>query len=562
MVPLGQDSFYHATRILDATGSRHASVFQFDPYIHAPEGNWVNWPWAYDGLLATIVVSAQWMGVQAEDLEVLAYAPLVWIPVNVGLCLLLANLLGFPFALRLALLIAFVCNPLVRSSQGVGMLDHHQAEQALFLATMCTWLAWQKRPRQNHLAFLAGFIPGFAPAIHTSLFLCLPPIALATLLCWNRNRLPPAANSLMFAAGIIVGITCATLPAAFPADRLFVHHTLSWFHIAAVCATAAGVVLLCSLKYSRGRLITLIAAALAATAVFASFLGEGFSYIAGTEKAVTQVTESSSYVARWLGGKLATREFLSLYTPWAMLLPLSLAGCALGLIRSRDPVTLGFFAFALFGLALLSGQFRFHVFGDVFLAAIPLFAASVYIGSKHRGLAWSAPALATLFTIPVIPTLLAAPPVALDEDYPVLLHVYQAADKLCRLDAGVIAANPNDGHYLRFHTDCPVVANNFLVDELARAKVAQSEEIMAAAAANQSLSSYDPWLQYLLVRVFFSDIRMAETQPGSAPRIELLRTRPTALDNLELVWESPMVVTLGGTDVPLARIFRVKHPPG
>ncbi len=37
--PIGPDSFYHATRILDAV--RTGELYQFDSRIHAPEGTWI-----------------------------------------------------------------------------------------------------------------------------------------------------------------------------------------------------------------------------------------------------------------------------------------------------------------------------------------------------------------------------------------------------------------------------------------------------------------------------------------------------------------------------------------
>ena len=46
-IPVGNDSFYHARRIIDAAISERG-FYQFDTMIHVPEGSWLNWPWAYD----------------------------------------------------------------------------------------------------------------------------------------------------------------------------------------------------------------------------------------------------------------------------------------------------------------------------------------------------------------------------------------------------------------------------------------------------------------------------------------------------------------------------------
>ena len=45
-LPFGNDSFYHAARILDAAvGPR--GFYQFDVTTHVPEGSWVSWSWAW-----------------------------------------------------------------------------------------------------------------------------------------------------------------------------------------------------------------------------------------------------------------------------------------------------------------------------------------------------------------------------------------------------------------------------------------------------------------------------------------------------------------------------------
>src|SRR5688572_33411855 len=44
-LPRGNDSFYHARRILDAAvGTR--GFYQFDERLHVPDGAWISWPWA------------------------------------------------------------------------------------------------------------------------------------------------------------------------------------------------------------------------------------------------------------------------------------------------------------------------------------------------------------------------------------------------------------------------------------------------------------------------------------------------------------------------------------
>ena len=59
--PMGNDSFYHAARILEAVQDP-AAFFQFDPKIHAPEGSLLVWPWGYDYFMAKLVGAALTIG--------------------------------------------------------------------------------------------------------------------------------------------------------------------------------------------------------------------------------------------------------------------------------------------------------------------------------------------------------------------------------------------------------------------------------------------------------------------------------------------------------------------
>jgi len=80
-IPVGNDSFYHARRIIDAAiGVR--GFYQFDTMIHVPEGSWLNWPWAYDYLLALALRGALWVRPDVQAMKFLAFVPVFWVFVN------------------------------------------------------------------------------------------------------------------------------------------------------------------------------------------------------------------------------------------------------------------------------------------------------------------------------------------------------------------------------------------------------------------------------------------------------------------------------------------------
>src|SRR6478609_9022256 len=72
-LPVGHDAFYHGRRILDAIATGH--LYQFDPLMHVPGGDWVTWPWAYDTVLADAVRVILFVFHEARPDAVLMHLP-------------------------------------------------------------------------------------------------------------------------------------------------------------------------------------------------------------------------------------------------------------------------------------------------------------------------------------------------------------------------------------------------------------------------------------------------------------------------------------------------------
>jgi asparagine N-glycosylation enzyme membrane subunit Stt3 len=80
-LPVGNDSFYHARRILDAA-QLPGGLYQFDPSIHVPEGSWLTWPWAYDWSMAGSLQLMQWLRPTTDAMAFLTHVPVYWVFVN------------------------------------------------------------------------------------------------------------------------------------------------------------------------------------------------------------------------------------------------------------------------------------------------------------------------------------------------------------------------------------------------------------------------------------------------------------------------------------------------
>jgi len=127
-LPADQDSFYHARRILDAIPDP-LMMYQFDPRIHAPEGSWITWPWAYDMMMAFIGRGLMALTGAKDPMSVLAFVAPAWVFVNAAILLGVARRLGLSLPLQAIALLCYALSSLTRTLHRVGMLDHHYVEQ-------------------------------------------------------------------------------------------------------------------------------------------------------------------------------------------------------------------------------------------------------------------------------------------------------------------------------------------------------------------------------------------------------------------------------------------------
>src|SRR5688572_1259000 len=131
-LPRGNDSFYHARRILDAAiGSR--GFYQFDDRLHVPDGAWIPWPWAYDWLMAKATQLALRIDPTLDPVAFISYVPVAWIFVNAALFLAMARAIGLSRQMQLLAMLCFALSPLTQLLHSIGMVDHHYIELTFVL---------------------------------------------------------------------------------------------------------------------------------------------------------------------------------------------------------------------------------------------------------------------------------------------------------------------------------------------------------------------------------------------------------------------------------------------
>jgi hypothetical protein len=499
-LPRGNDSFYHARRILDAAvGPR--GFYQFDERLHAPDGAWIPWPWGYDWLMAKATQLALMLAPNVDPAAFIAYVPVAWVLVNAGLFLLCVRALGLPLEMQAVALLCFAISPLTQLLHSIGMVDHHYIEHTFVLLALWLGLRWFGKPDDSTRAVALGVALGLAPAFHNGLFLlqCLP-LATVTIL-WLRNTVPPARSICGLVAALIATTQFVLLPSEAYRQGSFEFGLLSWFHFYAALCTTTLLGFMSWHRFSVGSLmgLVLLAVALAAPVVPQALSGAGF--LTGSFSVLNLVVEVQSPY-RLFTEAFGPHQTASFYSWLLLLAPGLLAWYAFALARERQPMSLYYAVAAVFGLALLLTQFRLHYFGFFVFATgwlVLLDRLRVRHG-WHRGavavvalgsvvLAYQ-PALRERLFVVYAP--------AAEPDYAAALPIFYDLENLCRENPGVVLAHSNDGSPILFHSDCSVIANNFILRPEDQRHLDEIERLMRLSPA--TIRAERPDVKYLLVR--------------------------------------------------------------
>lgn len=494
-LPADADSFYHARRILDALATPW-HVAPFDPYIHAPEGSWSPIPWAYDTLMALIGSGARALG-RPDPLAVLVYVAPLCVFLNVALVYGIARQLRMGTVASLVAALCFAVSPLTQSLHRVGMLDHHFVEQAFVLATLHGTLAWLGAPAGRGPALRLGILLGAAPAFHAGLFILQLPLLLCAAQRWWRGHPLPVGSTQAFGATLVATTLVFLLPSGpFQAGE-FTFGLQSWFHAYVAAATALALVVLARVPARPATLAGGLAASLLMAVPLMGEMGTALGFLGGTSYGVGAMGEmhgvldylregNTAYLLAHYGAALG-------FAPLALLAVAALAWRDAGDSRPQVLATFG-----VFGFTLLLLQFRLHYFGAIFLYLPLLYLADRTTGPRRKAAIGGAVALLALAQVPALATLRMPPPPGGSADYALTRAMFGPIHEACRRAPGVLLADANDGHYLRFHADCPTIASNLLLSARDSAKARQAEELMRATVATVRREA--PYVRYLYVR--------------------------------------------------------------
>jgi hypothetical protein len=560
-VPGDHDSFYHARRIIDAIDAP-LSMYQFDAKIHAPEGSWITWPWAYDMTAAIAAKALMAVSGSTQPMSILAFFAPAWLFVNAALLLGVAAQLRLSFGTRILALLFFALSPLTNDVHRVGMIDHHYVEYTFVLATLWLGLRWFRDLSDRRRALALGALLGAALAFHNSLFVTQAPVLAALAWRWALRR-PLAPDAAAAFAAVLVGATALFLLPSQPfRDGVFSFYLHSWFHLYVSCCTAAFCVAFSRVPATPRNAAWLAAAALILTVPLLAQMAQGSAWVFGRIEYLSTIPELNS-LARIILNEGAV-SLVPKYSLLLWLLPLTIGWLCWRLRREAGDASLFFVVMTLFGTFLMLQQFRLHYFGS-FALTLPLCLLIEDLrrappGTLARRAAPFALAAAALAMLPMLPMLARIMPPAFDFQYALTRQIYPSLHAACAKHPGVVLADHADGHYIRYHSDCSVIGNMFIITPQHVRKVRDTEELLALGSVEEVLARA-PYVRYVLVRRADNVLDDAEPCGVDCPenrglRFELLSKGPPYPAKLELLEE--LRVRKGAQVQPLARLFLVR----
>jgi hypothetical protein len=497
-LPMGNDSFYHAARILE-TAKDPASFYEFDPKIHAPEGSILVWPWGYDYLMAKVVRFTLASGLSTDPLHALLWIPVCGVIVAVGLLIVVARRLGLSNWLVTLAALCLALSPTTQLLFGYGEIDHHYAELLFVFASLAAGLGWFRSP--NVLAGIAlGAVFGASLAVHNGLFILQLPFLATLLIRWVQGKRTPIKPVIALVATLVCTALAALLPSLpFRLGR-FEFYTLSWFHLYVVCCTGIFTVLLTQLEQTHRSLLALIGLAALLLMPLLNEIRLAQAFLAGSLGMLGLILEMRSPVQLAFGGNADVVS--TFYSLLIWLTPVTLIVCATQVWRERASPNLLFWIACLAGLLLMSMQMRMHYFGNHALYLPWLVLAQGYVVQcprlRNRILLVTTLLLLLAYVPQIRHALIARIPRAGDPWFEKLHPIFPSLAAECARDPGVVLADTNAGHYIRYYSQCSVIANNFLLTPQHFRKVDEIDRLFAGSA--EQLRELAPYVKYVLVR--------------------------------------------------------------
>jgi hypothetical protein len=476
-------------------------------------------------------------------------------------------LLGLAIPWTAMVMLGYALSPLTMVLHGVGIIDHHYIEYTFVLATLFTGLKWFQRPDKTLAAVLLGVTLGLAPAFHTGLFILQAPVLVTLAILWLRGNSPPKEALLALAIALILTSLLALAPSEPFRQGQFQFAVLSWFHLYIAAVSTLLIAGFARFRFTLGSLTGLLMLAIALLIpIWGDTIG-GAAFLTGKITLLDKISEAMSPYRLAQQPGHSVYEMIAYYSPFGLLAPLLLPIYLWRGWQSRNGVNLYFAVMTVFGLTLLFTQFRLHYFGSFAV----LLGWAVLLNEKFT-FAQRKPMLTTLAGMLIVvlgfypgidEKISSRYALGLDPAYQDLFGLFGPLKDSCATDPGTVFTDNNFGHYIHYHTDCSVIANNFLMTPLHEEKIREMQALMVLSP-EEFLEAAPADVRYIFARLvkFYGtrddgEYAMTSTQYLMDNNERLffeLNARNDLPERFQVIGELPLDETRG---LVRARIFKI-----
>jgi hypothetical protein len=189
------------------------------------------------------------------------------------------------------------------------------------------------------------------------------------------------------------------------------------------------------------------------------------------------------------------------YSLFAFLIPVTYVYCAWRGWRERATGRVFFWLCCLLGIPMMLSQVRLHYYGS-FALYLPWLVFLQDFATKREAqrklIMLSASLVFAVAYIMPARNLTSAWDVANDGYFPLLRPILEDLRKACAEEPGIVLADNDAGHYIRYYTDCSVIANNFLLTPQHEQKIKQIDYLTSLPAS--AFPGIAPYVRYVLLR--------------------------------------------------------------
>jgi hypothetical protein len=260
-------------------------------------------------------------------------------------------------------------------------------------------------------------------------------------------------------------------------------------------------------------------------------------------------------------------EAISYYTPIGLLVPLLIPVYIYRGWQTRDGVQLFLSVMVVFGVLLLLVQFRLHYFGSfaLILGWVLLVSEKLDVSNRKPLLTFGVGllVLALAFQPAAKDKLFIKYALGLDPGYQDVYTLFAPLAERCRKNPGIALADNNFGHYIRFHTECTVIANNFLMTPQHEEKIAVMEHLLELSpeelleeAPEDTRYVFSRMLKFYGIRNGEAALTSTEYVKENTPRLYFeLNSRDDLPERFRVVGELPLDSSRGLTRARVVEIL-------